>query len=167
MDRQPFSNRRPLDPRRCNVAIDANAFDQLGDEVERLLALRAAGKVTLVAPGRVREEALHPNTPPAVREIVSDQIFSLRVGLTGDERQQLARITAILQGNAAPGKHTYDAHHVFEAAKYGCAYFITHDRRINQKKRQDLEAVLSPSIWIVTLAAFLQIYDDYEAGRLI
>ena len=161
-------NRRPLDPRKVNVIIDANALDPSGGdsaEVDRLLALRAAGKVNLIAPGGVRGEALHPKTPAGVRENVVTQIFSLPVGLNGMEQQQLAGIRAILQGNAAPGQHDADARHVFEAAKYGGGYFITHDRRINKTKRQELEKVLPSSLWIVTPAEFLAIYNRYERER--
>lgn len=103
MVRQPFSNHSVgRDPRWCHVVIDANAFDRLDDDVERVLALRAAGKIRLIAPGGVRAETLHPHTPAAVREIVSDQIFSLAVGLNDSERRLLARVIAILQGDAAP-----------------------------------------------------------------
>ncbi|HKN10309.1 MAG TPA: hypothetical protein VJ376_12630 [Pseudomonadota bacterium] len=158
-------SRRPLDPRKVNVLIDNNALDPSGGyqaEVDRLLGLKAAGKVVLIAPGGVREEALHPNTPPVVRESVADQVFSLPVGLNQAEQQLLATIRSILQGNAAPGLHDADARHVFEAAKYGGGYFITHDRRINKTKRQELEKILPPSLWIVTAAEFLTIYDHYE-----
>ena len=158
--------RRPLDPRKVNVIIDANALDP-GDgheaDVNRVLALKRAGHINLIAPKGVRSEVLHANTPAAVRESVTAQIFSLPVGLNLVEQSQLARIKAILQGNGAPGSHAADAEHVFEAAKYGGGYFITHDRRINKTKRQELEKVLPPSLWIVTLAEFLVIYDRYEA----
>ena len=119
--------------------------------------------VILIAPGSVRREAQHPNTPDSVRTIISDQIFSLPVENNRDERQLFNRIRAILRGNAASGRHDNDARHVFEAAKYGGGYFITHDGRINQTKRQELETVLPPSLRIVTLTAFLAIYDRYEA----
>jgi hypothetical protein len=160
--------RHPLDPRKVNVLIDANALDPSDGhdaDVDRLLALKAVGKIKLIASGGVREEAQHPPTPPAVRENVSAQIFSLPVSLNEVERRQLAGIRAILQGNAAPGQHDADARHVFEAGKYGGGYFITHDRRINKTKRQELEAVLPPSLWIVTLAEFLAVYDRYELER--
>jgi hypothetical protein len=161
--------RRPLDPRKVNVLFDANAFDRgTGDgaDIDRLLALKADGKIKLIAPRGVRQETQHSHTPASVRDVVSLQIFSLPVGLNSGERQELNCIRAILQGNASPGKHDDDARHVFEAAKYG-GYFITHDRRINQTKRRELEAVLPPSLWIVTLAEFLKIFDDYAAGRRI
>jgi hypothetical protein len=161
--------RRPLDPRKVNMLFDANAFDRgVGDgaEVDRLLGLQTRGKMNLIAPASVRQETQHPHTPAPVREAVSWQIFSLPVGINQNEQQQLSRTRAILQGDAAPGKHDADAWHVFEAAKYGGGYFITHDRRINQTKRQELEEV-PPSLWIVTLTAFLKIFDDYEAGRYL
>jgi len=158
--RQP---RRLLDRRKVNVVFDANAFDQQPDQVKRLLALKAANKIGLIAPGGVRKEIQHPNTPAVVREIVLEQIYSLPVEPNDAERRQFTRIHAILQGNAAPGKHAADARHVFEAAKYGGDYFITHDRRINQTKRRELQVVLPPSLRIVTLIEFLAIYDLDEA----
>lgn len=155
-------SRRPLDPRKINTLFDANAFDQSSSEVDRLLALKANGKINLIAPSGVRTETQHPHTPAAVREIVSAQIFSLPVELNSSERQLLNQIRGILQGNASPLKHDADARHIFDAAKYGGGYFITHDQRINQTKRRELETVLPTSLWIVTLSEFLGIYDHYE-----
>jgi hypothetical protein len=70
-----------------------------------------------------------------------------------------------LQGNARPGKHAADADHLFEAEKY-CAYFITHDRRILDKAGK-MRNLLRPPLTVVTLIDFLEIFDDYEAGRLL
>jgi len=160
--------RRPLDPRMVNVLFDANAFDPRdplddGNEVDRLLTLRADGKINLIAPQGVRREVQHPNTPNTIRDVVSSQIFSLPVELNSEELQLRARIYGILKGNAPSDKHAADAQHVFEAAKYGGGYFVTHDCRINHTKRHELEAVLPPSLWIVTLREFLSIYDRYES----
>lgn len=157
-------NRRPLDPRKVNVFVDDNALDPNGGhqaEVDRLLALKAAGRINIVVPGGVREEALHPNTPATVNYNVAAQIFSLPVELNESEKRQLHAIRAILQGNAKPGRHWADAGHVFEAVKYGGGYFITHDRRINKTRRQALDGVLPPNLLIVTPAEFLEIYDQY------
>ena len=98
--------RRPLDPRIVNVMFDANAFDPPtdGNEVDRLLALQADGKINLIAPKGVRHEVEHPNTPKAIRDVVSVQIFSLPTELNSEERQKIARIRAILQGNATSDK---------------------------------------------------------------
>lgn len=98
-----------------------------------------------------------------MRDAVAPQFFTLPVELNAHEQQQLNLIRTILRGNATTGKHDADARHMFEAAKHG-GYFITHDKRINQTKRRELEAVLPPSLWIVTLTEFLAIYDRYEAA---
>jgi hypothetical protein len=48
-----------------------------------------------------------------------------------DERRCVA---AVLQGNARPGQHAAGASHLSEAAETGCAYFITHDKRVLNKR---------------------------------
>lgn len=58
--RSPFSNHRPLDPRICNIALDANALD-LGDtEHDRLVTrfrdLSDTAKLNVVLGGGVRGE---------------------------------------------------------------------------------------------------------------
>jgi hypothetical protein len=67
------------------------------------------------------------------------------------------------QAAPRPDKHAADAQHLAEAAKY-CGYFITHDRRI-LKRSHGLASLLPPSLNVVTLSEFLEIFDDYEAGR--
>jgi hypothetical protein len=64
-----------------------------------------------------------------------------------------------LTGNALSGKHDADASHVSEAAETGCVYFITHDKRILDK-RGELRVALPPTLTIVTLAEFFDIFDD-------
>jgi hypothetical protein len=156
---------KPLDPRGVNVTFDANAFKRDGSpddaDVDRLVELGRAGKIILVTPWSVRAELADARTPAPVRSAALPQIFSCPVEQTANEVDRFEHVRAILQGNATPGKHDADARHVAEAAKYG-GYFITHDRRINRTKRAELEAVLPPSLRIVTLADFLAIYDDYE-----
>jgi hypothetical protein len=160
---------RPLDPRKANVAIDANALDRDGTDhdkrVDRLLELRRAGAIRLIVPRGVRIEAQHPHTPAHVSEPILAQIFTLPTELTAQETDTRAGIAAALQGNAKPGKHAADAGHLSEAAKYG-GYFITHDNRILTRS-QGLDTLLPPSLQVVTLATFLEIFDDYEAGRRI
>ncbi len=155
----------PLDPRRVNVFFDANAFDRLDDsgEVDRLLLLRDAGRVRLIAPSGVRQEVDRDRTPGPVREAVSRQLFSFDNELNCDEQNRFDRICAIMQGNAITGKHVADARHIFEAAKYGAGYFITHDRRIAKTKCRELEAVL-PHMRIVSLNEFLAIYEEFDSS---
>jgi predicted nucleic acid-binding protein len=84
--------------------------------------------------------------------------------LIPDQRAARQKVRAILQGNAKPGAHAADASHLSEAAETGCGYFITHDKRM-LKKRTELHAVLPPSLNIVTLEEFLEIFDAYGAGK--
>src|SRR5262249_2679545 len=169
--RVPFSSaRRPLDPRICNIGLDANALDRDGTDrdrlVERFRKLSDARTVKVVVAGGVRGEVQHPRTARNVKDAVLPQIFNLRPGLTASQRAERCRVEVILQGNALPEKHTADASHLSEAAETGCGYFITHDNRILEK-RIELQAALPPSLTIVTLAEFFHILDDYEAGRRI
>jgi len=162
--------RRPLDPRICNISCDANALDQdvsVRDRfVTRFCELSASGTLSVVVAGGVRTEVQHPNTPGNVKDSILPKIFNLRPGLNTSQQAERRRVQAVLQGNARPGKHAADASHLSEAAETGCAYFITHDKRILDK-RDDLRNVLPPSLTIVTLAEFFEIFDDYEAGRQI
>lgn len=77
---------RPLDPRNCNSAIDANALDSDGSArdqlVERLLELARTGTITLLVPKGVRVELQHPNTPTPVQEAGLSQIFTIKTELT-------------------------------------------------------------------------------------
>jgi hypothetical protein len=143
--------RRPLDPRKCNVLFDANAFDRDGGpsdaDVDRLLELGRSQKVILIAPGSVRGEIQNPRTPGHVQAAALPQIFSYGVEPNDSERARYREVRDILRGNATDDRHDADARHVVEAAKYG-GYFITHDRRINRTKRADLEQVLPRSLWI-------------------
>lgn len=156
---------RRLDPRFGNVIIDANALDADGRDrtnVDRLPRLKDEGAICVIAPWGVRAETQNPNSPADVTRDNGLQIFSIQTGRTSEEQVMQAKIRAVLQGNAQPGKHDADAEHVFEAQKYGGRYFITHDVRINQKKRKELERLI-PDLGIVTLEEFLAIYDKLSA----
>jgi hypothetical protein len=162
--------RRPLDPRICNIGYDANALDRNGSAtdrfVERFCELSSpGGRLQVVVAGGVRAEVQHPRTPGNVRAAALPQIFNLRPGLNTSQKARRDRVQAILQGNARPGKHAADASHLSEAVETGCAYFITHDKRILDK-RHELRDVLPSSLTIVTLVEFFQIFDAYEAGEL-
>ncbi|WP_397598528.1 hypothetical protein [Sphingorhabdus sp.] len=149
-----------LDPRRANTLLDNNAFEHSDqNQVNRLLSLIAEGRITLIVPHGVLSEIAHPNTPIQIKDMMSVQLFTEEVESCSTEEQQIARIDAVLQGNARKGRHSADAKHVFEAAKYG-GYFITHDTRIVRKKRRELEAMHS-NLSIVTLDEYLMIYDQF------
>jgi hypothetical protein len=158
---------QPLDPRICCVAIDANALNRDGGDhdalVDRLLKLSSACAINLIVPQGVRREILDPRTPDHIQEDTRPLIFTTSVGLTAGERQKLCLTEAELQGNARSGRHAADARHLFEAAKYA-GYFITHDQRI-LKRAGNLQTVLPPSLFVVTLRKFLEIYDYFVSIR--
>ena len=159
----------PINPMGRNVAIDANALDRVDPAraaaIDRLWELHQANEINLIVPKGVRAEFLHPRTPKNVKELGLQQIYTLQVELTADEIRQLREIELELQGNARPGKHAADAGHLFEAAKY-CSYFITHDDRILDRAGK-LRSILPPSLAIVSLLGFINIFDDYADGRRI
>jgi hypothetical protein len=166
--RRPFGGRRVLDPRRCNICFDANALDRDGTANDQLidlfLGLASAGDINVVVAGGVRAEVQHPRTPDEVKAAFLPQIFNLRPGLIPAQIAERNRVRIILQGYATPGRHSADASHLSEASETGCSYFITNDKRI-LKKRDELHAVLPPTLTIVTLAEVFEIFDDFEAGR--
>jgi hypothetical protein len=159
---------RPLDPRLCNIACDANALDRDGTPndglVDRFRKMSDAGELTVVIAAGVRGEVEHPRTPADVKGAVLPQIFNLRPGLIPSQQAERRRVEAILQGNGRLGARAADASHLSEATETGCGYFITHDKDI-LKKRRELRAALPPTLTIVTLAEFFGILDDYEVGR--
>jgi predicted nucleic acid-binding protein len=156
--------REVLDPRRCNVMIDANALDRTGGArnqlVDRILHLKSARKINIVVPGSVHAEVQHPHTPQEVQRSVLPGIYTLPVERTGPENDVLRKVRALLQGNAVSGRHDADGLHLFEASKYGGGYFITHDKRL-LKKRSELDTLLGPALRIVRLSEFLAIYDEF------
>src|SRR5260221_4190853 len=129
--------RRPLDPRICNIGLDANALDLDGSArdglVERFRELSSAGTLGAVVAGAARAEVQTPKTPGKVKADVLPRIFNLRPELNPMQESERRRVAAILQGNAKTETHAADASHLSEAAETGCGYFITHDRRILAK----------------------------------
>jgi hypothetical protein len=159
---------RPLDPRITNIAHDADVLDRDGSArdtlVDRFNELAATRKLKVVVPGGVRQQVQHPHTPHDVKSAVLPQIFNLRPGLNPSQQDTRRRIRAVLQGNGQPETHAADASHLAEAVETGCAFFIARDKRFF-KKRATLREVLPPSLNIVTLEEFFEIFDDYEARR--
>jgi predicted nucleic acid-binding protein len=148
--------------------VDANAFnrdgtphDALVDRFEEL----CVDELTVVTPGGVRDEVADSRTPMEVQNAILPQIFNLRPGLNSEQQAVRRKVEVILQGNAILGKHSADASHLCEAAETGCGYFVTRDKRV-LGKRATLQAVLPPSLFIVDVVEFLDIYDRHRAGAL-
>ena len=159
--------RGTIDPRICNIAVDANVYDTDGSSrdllVVRLRKLsKPSGPLSVVIAGGVREEVRHHRTPGHVRNDVMGKIYNLRPAPNTEQRSVRRAVRAVLQGNAQPGKHAADASHLCEAAETGCAYFITEDKRV-LAKRQKLEAYLR--LTILTLREFMEVFDSYKNGR--
>ncbi len=153
-----------LDPQICNIAIDANALDRDGSARDALVDRFEALDLSVVVAQGVRREVQSPRTPANVQAAVLPRIFNLRPGLNDSQLRERRLVAAVLQGNAQPGKHAADASHLSEAAETGCAYFITHDKRLI-KMRDELRGLLPPSLAIVSLEEFLQIVDHFQHER--
>lgn len=146
-------------PGACNTFVDAMVFDANPELGARLRTLYDEQRIQLVVPYAQRDELFRPNTPPWVRQIAADQIFTIPTQRTPAETNLRRDIGRILQGNAAPGKHEADAEGVFEASKYGC-YFVTEDNRI-LGKRDELSALTD--IAIVNLNEYLEFVERFKA----
>ena len=137
-----FGSMVNIHPRYGNNFIDANTLDSRDSAhdaaVQVILAFAEARKFTLLLPYSVKAEIEHPNTPPQIKRQAARLIYSIKVPLTGPELATHARIAALIQGNAQPGKHAKDAFHLVESAKNGGRHFITEDGRLLR---------LAPAIW--------------------
>jgi hypothetical protein len=114
--------------------------------------------VRVVVSSGVRGEVQRPRTPTDVKKAVLPQPFNLRSGLNAAQQAGRRRVAIILQGNAKPEKHAADASHISEAVETGCAYFITEDNRIIDK-RVELAPAIPPSLKIVRLMEFFEAFD--------
>ena len=112
-----------LNPRKTNVALDANALDRDGGEkdalVDRFKPRVASGTVKIVVSRGVCAEVQRPRTPTEVKDAVLPQPFNLRLGLNAAQQAERRRVAFILQGNAKPEKHAADASH--EQCQTKCA----------------------------------------------
>jgi hypothetical protein len=104
----------------------------------------------------------HPNTPGDVKAEAADMNYTIPTPLTPAEHQRRVLVLQIMAGDGNPARYEADAHHIFEAGKYGGGYFVTTDHRILNRK-SELEAV-SGAI-IVRPTEWLVIYEAHVAGR--
>jgi len=105
-------------------------------------------------------EVQHPQTPDSVRGSIAGGLFTLPTSLTSGEQHKLAEVTRLMRGNATDHRHDTDARHLFEAAKYGAGYFITHDRRI-LSRAEAFDQILGPGFSVVNLIDFLNIQSSF------
>jgi len=73
------STRRPLDPRKANIGLDANALNRNGTDqdrlVERFCQLVHDRVLRIVVAGGVRNEIQNPKTPAHKKAAVLPRIF--------------------------------------------------------------------------------------------
>ena len=150
-----------VDPRIHNNFVDANFWDNSGNPLEdsamlEILDLAQRGEIDLTLPFSVKEEIEHPNTPPEIQRQATGMVYTLRTQLTPNELAIRAKLLALIQGNAKPGKHDRDVFHLFEADKYGGGYFITKDIRL-LKKGREVESLLT-SLRVVCPSEFVKYF---------
>lgn len=155
--------KKHLNPRIVNIFLDSCAFDPKytpEDTAAQTLLMRSKnGDLLLEIAHSTQKEMEHPNTPVWVKHEAKRFIYTMETTLVESEQKLKAEILKILAGNGKPENVTQDAHHVFEAAKYG-SYFVTTDQRILQKRSElcstcDID-IVKPS----ELLAILQTYED-------
>ncbi|MBB5413915.1 hypothetical protein HDG34_007898 [Paraburkholderia sp. HC6.4b] len=157
MKRSPFYV--PPDPKYRNSFLDSCAFDTKYAPEDAYAAeireLRNIGEIHLLLAHSNQKEIDHPKTPADVKAEAADMIYTNETDLTDGERVTRQKVHDILTGNGRPEKYEADARHVFEAGKYGGAYFITADRRI-LSHADELETVCGAIV--VTPSRWLEIY---------
>ena len=125
--------RQQIDPKFSQFFLDTCAFDpKYAPEHEaaaEIWKLYEADVLNLVLAHSNQREVDHPNTPSWVRARANSMISTMSVTLTPNEQKRRDGIVVLLRGNSTSDKHLDDAHHIFEASKYG-GYFLTTDRRI-------------------------------------
>ena len=125
--------RQQIDPKFSQFFLDTCAFDPKytpeHEAAAEIWKLYEADVLNLVLAHSNQREVDHPNTPSWVRARANSMIYTVSVTLTPNERKRRDGIVVLLRGNSTSDKHLDDAHHIFEASKYG-GYFLTTDRRI-------------------------------------
>ncbi|MCH8322534.1 MAG: type II toxin-antitoxin system VapC family toxin [Proteobacteria bacterium] len=101
--------------------------------IEEIKERFKSSDIDFMLPYSVKAEIEHPNTPSYIRDRAANFLYTVPVNLVGHEREFLAKITKIIQGNAKSGRHERDAYHLFECDKYGGGYFLTQDSRLLRK----------------------------------
>ena len=122
-----------IDPSYSQFFLDTCAFDPKyapeDEAADELWTLYESGVLNLVLAHSNQREIDHPNTPTWVGSKAKSMIYSLPVTLTPAEQRLREGLVALLRGNATSDRHLDDAHHIFEASKYG-GFFVTTDHRI-------------------------------------
>lgn len=164
MAHTPFG-RSPPDPRRTNTFLDSCAFDPKvvpeHSAALKIRSLRQNEQISILLAHSNQKEIEHPNTPADIKAEAADMNRTIATALTPAETERRAQIHQAMTGDGNPARYEADAHHIFEAGKYGGGYFVTTDRRILDRKSQ-LEAISGAVI--VKPTEWLAIYQNATKG---
>jgi hypothetical protein len=160
MARTPFARNLP-DPRRTITFLDTCAFDPKVEPehsaAQKIRAIRRSVQINILLAHSNQKEIEHPNTPADVKSEAADMNYTIATSLTPAEGERCDLVHKTMTGDGNPDRYEADAHHIFEAGKYGGGYFVTTDKRILNRKAQ-LEGV-SGAI-IVKPTEWLTIYEE-------
>ncbi len=160
MARIPFGRSLP-DPRRTNTFLDTCAFDPKDEPehgaAQKIREIRHAVRISILLAHSNQKEIEHPNTPANVKSEAADMNYTIAAPITAEEKKRRASVHQAMTGDGNPDRYEADAHHIFEAGKYGGGYFVTTDKRILDRKPQ-LEAIsgaviVKPTEWLAIYEA--------------
>jgi len=138
------------------VGLDTSAINWLADNPRSasiFLAHRASGDFTVVVTPEVAEEVR--KTPDLERRAVLESALSqyfplaathlgragsavagLTIAATGQSEEQFDRLAHIRDG--------WDRTHLINAARHSCDVFLTKDKELYLKRRDDIQAIIGP-----------------------
>ena len=136
--------------------MDTCAFDPKVEPehaaAQEIRAIRRAGNISILLAHSNQKEVDHPNTPADVKAEAADMNYTIAGHLTAQEHQRREHVHRAMTGEGNPARYEADAHHIFEAGRWGGGYFVTTDQRILNRKAL-LEAasgaiIVKPSEWL-------------------
>ncbi len=138
------------------VALDTSAINWFGDNPESeviFLAHRAAGRFAVVVTPEVAEEVRKTPDPHrrAVLESALSQYFPLAVTHLGRSGSAVAGLTMAATRQSEEQFHQlarirdgWDRTHLINAARHSCDVFLTRDKELYLKRRDDIQAIIGP-----------------------
>jgi predicted nucleic acid-binding protein len=130
-----------------NIAIDSCAFHPPQEKEKaatlELSKLRDEGMISAIISNKVDKEL--SKAPHHVARKRLEQIYTLPVNLTSEEKTTKQKIRSLLFGNKSNLKENElnDIYNIFEAQKYGCRYFVTTDKKHLLAKAVQIEQLCS------------------------
>jgi hypothetical protein len=140
-----------------NIFFDSMMVDLVASGIDsRMELLLESEHVQCLLPFSVREEA-----PECLLQGIARFLHTVNMGpLTTPEHDDITRFRTQHQGRALPKNIHRDLSHVWESAKYGARFFVTHDKRLLKRK----QAILAHKwIALVTLDEAVTLHNAMAA----